>query len=111
MMDAEERDIFYFLRSEPERFIPRHVIARHAGGKRRFGCVPDWAIPVLARMMDRGIVEADATGAYRLRPVPQETLNSPRWVSPQIAAILRKSGKHFHTGTNGKDDEDYYNSL
>ncbi len=111
-MDAEEREIFYYLRSEPEKFVPVHAICRHAGGKHKFRETPDWAKPVLLRMTERGILDVDATGAYRLRPIPRPEASAQRWVSPQIAAVLRKSGKNF-TGVVGlfEDDEAYYDSL
>lgn len=111
MMDAEEKDIFYYLRTEGETFVSLSTICRHAGGKQRFRRFPEWARPALLRMEERGIVECDASGAYRLRPKPQESLNTQRWVSPQIAAILKKSGKSFQTVAHFEDDEAYYNSL
>ena len=45
-------------------------------------------------MLEKGLVEGDASGHYRL---PQEKKESKqrKWVSPEIKKILEKSGKKF----------------
>jgi hypothetical protein len=114
MMDADEREIFYYLRNEGGNFIPATFISRHAGGKHRHREQPDWAKPALLRMAERGILEADPTGAYRLKPIPRsdDSNNTQHWVSPQIAALLRKGGKKFDQVIRRNiDDETYYDSL
>jgi hypothetical protein len=93
-------------------FIPASSICRHAGGKHRYRETSDWAKPALLRMVERGILEVDPSGAYRLRPIPRSTDNTQRWISPQIAALLRKSGKRFdNLARHDLDDEAYYDSL
>ncbi|MGC3959872.1 MAG: hypothetical protein QM813_18675 [Verrucomicrobiota bacterium] len=114
MMDADEREIFYYLRKDREAFVSASAIARHAGGKHKFRDAADWAQVALLRMAERGIVETDNSGAYRLRPIPKRDASTPppRWVSPQIAELLRKSGKRFDLPDAGDmDEETYYNSL
>src|SRR6187431_3215925 len=114
MMDADEREIFYYLRTEREFFVPASTISRHAGGKHKFRVSSDWARAALLRMAERGILELDPTGAYRLRPKPKydPSVQAPRWVSPQIAELLRKSGKRFDAVVSADmDDEAYYDSL
>ena len=62
-------------------------------------------------MLERGIVESDSTGDYRLRPMPKAS-SQKRWVSPHIAAILKKSGGRFDHVIKEEDEADaYYNSL
>lgn len=112
MMDAEEREVYYYLKAEPGRFVPATAISRHAGGKRKYRAAPDWARPVLLRMLERGILEADAAGNYQLAPMPQTATSAKRWVSPQIAEILRRSGKRFAGVPRAEDEMDaYYDSL
>lgn len=112
MMDADEREIFFYLRSEQGSFVPAAAICRHAGGKHKFREAPDWARPAIMRMLERGILETDSLGAYRLKPVPRAPASELRWVSPQIAEALRRSGKQFKNVIAGdEDDEAYYNSL
>lgn len=111
-MDADEREIFYFLRSERANFVPPLSISRHAGGKSKHRESPDWARSVLLRMVERGILETDPTGAYRLKPMPVSNPTTRRWVSPQIAEMLRKSGKQFEGVMQQPDNEEsYYDSL
>ena len=111
-MDADEREIFYFLKSERANFVPANSIGRHAGGKNRHRESPEWAKPVLLRMAERGILELGPAGAFRLKPMPVVDPNTRRWVSPQIAEMLRKSGKQFEAVMQQPDNEEaYYDSL
>jgi hypothetical protein len=113
MMDSDEREVFFFLRSQSDQSFSAGSICRHAGGKRRFRDAPDWARPVILRMVERGILEVDATGNYRLKPLPKARSAAKRWVSPHIAAILKESGRKFGDGLEPDDGEAeaYYNSL
>jgi len=112
MMDSDEREIYFYLKSQPHQFVPANSICRHAGGKHKYRDSPDWAKPALLRMVERGIVVADTTGAYQLKPRPKTQSAAKRWVSPQIAAILKKSGQDFdHVIKNGDDADAYYDSL
>ena len=111
MMDADERDVYLFLKPQPEQFVPAVSICRYAGGKRRFRESSEWAVPVLRRMLERGIVELDVAGNFRLKPMPKSDAPK-RWVSPHIAAILKKSGDKFDHFVKEEDKVDaYYNSL
>ena len=114
MMDADEREIFHYLRKDREVFVAAATISRQAGGKLKFRADPDWAKEALLRMAERGIVEMDATGACRLKPMPKRSSaeKATTWVSPQIADMLRKSGKKFDVLIpDNLDEETYYNSL
>lgn len=111
MMDAEERDIFFYLREQHEHFVSAIAIGRHAGGKHKFREAPGWAKPALARMLERGILEMDEANCYRLKPIPEPT-TAKQWVSPQIASILKRSGKNFKgLVENTGDAEAYYDKL
>lgn len=111
-MDADEKEIFRYLKGQSGVFVTRNVICRHAGGKARYQDSHDWARPVLLRMKERGILETDGTGAYGLKPMPKDLGAAPQWVSPQIAAMLLRSGKKIPgAGRQGDDDEAYYDSL
>ena len=93
-MDSDEKDICLYLKGLPAVFISQREIARRAAGKRRYREDPNWAAIVLARMVEKGIVESDSTGHFRLKARPPR--EKPRyWVSPQIRSILEKGGKTF----------------
>ena len=62
-MDADERDIFQFLKTRGTDFVGAMEIARRAGNKKRFYEDPDWAKVVLMRMGERGILERDVWAA------------------------------------------------
>jgi hypothetical protein len=110
-MDAEELEIYYFLKSWRNQFISAKEICRRAGGKQRYRLAPEWAKPFLMRMVERGILETDTHGHYRLRP-PKEMEVMKRWVSPQIASILRKSGENNSVIIITEDDlDDFYEKL
>lgn len=110
-MDADEREIYYFMKSWQNEFLSAREICRRAGGKHRFRESAEWAKPALARMVDRGILETDNGGHYRLKPRPRRDPKK-RWVSPQVAKILTQSGKNFSDTIILEDDLDsYYENL
>ncbi len=112
MMDADEREIYYYLKPWRNEFISSHEICRRAGGKRRFRHDQEWAKPILVRMAERGILETDASGHYRLKPAEKKGRRSKHWVSPQIARVLRESGRDFSDVIIDDDEMDrYYDSL
>jgi len=71
-MDAEEKEICDFLKSWPDQFVSHREICRRAGGKWRFRENQNWAMPVLSRMVEKGILESDASGHFRLMPEKKE---------------------------------------
>ena len=110
-MDAEEREIFLFLKSWQHQFVSAREICRRAGGKRRFRQSPEWAKPFLGRMVERSILETDGNGHYRLKPIPKKS-RQKRWVSPQIAKILQNSGKDFgEIVISDAEADSYYEKL
>jgi hypothetical protein len=70
-MDADERAVYYYVKSRRPQFVSDRDIGRHAGGKRRFRYNPEWAKPVLLGMIERDILETDAEGNYRLKAMPK----------------------------------------
>jgi hypothetical protein len=111
-MDADEREIYYYLKSWKKEFISSREVCRRAGGKKRFRQDEEWAKPVLLRMVEKGILENDTGGHYRLKPMDKQVQKSKRWVSPQIARILKESGKDFNSVLIDDAEMDkYYESL
>ena len=104
-MDADEQDICIFLKSWPDQFISAREISRRATSKRRYQKEPDWAIPVLLRLVEKQILESDPTGHYRLRP-EQRRNKRKKWVSPHIKRILDRSGKDFSGTIDLEEPED-----
>ncbi|HUB88052.1 MAG TPA: hypothetical protein VMB22_09195 [Verrucomicrobiae bacterium] len=112
-MDSDEREIFYFLKTWGNEFVSMREICRRAGGKKRYYEDNEWAKPLLIRMHERGILEHDAQGRYRIKPVPKKNKGS-RWVSPDIAKILKESGVEVESPGEGVPDvgsDDYYENL
>jgi hypothetical protein len=94
-MDSDERQICEYLKSWQAQFVAAREVARRAGGKRRFRDDPQWAYPVLTRLLEQGLVETDGAGHYRLKAVVEQAKKSKRWVSPHLQRILARSGKDF----------------
>lgn len=103
-MDADEKEVYNYMKTCAGQFVSGREIARRAAGKWRFRDDPNWATPILLRLVEKGILESDASGYYRLRP--RDKKKPKKWVSPQIKAILEKSGKDFGDvlGVDGQDD-------
>jgi hypothetical protein len=104
-MDADERDICLYLKGFSGQFLSYAEISRRAAGKRRYRNEPEWATPVLVRLVEKGLVESDSTGHYRLKRRDRKEREA-RWVSPQIRKILEKSGKDFNEVFDMKEDEE-----
>ena len=96
-MDADEKDIVTYLKVWTGQYVSAREIARKAASKKRFQAEPDWAVPVLGRLLEKGIVESDSMAHYRL--VPDSKKAKPkRWISPQMQKILDQTGKDFNEG-------------
>jgi hypothetical protein len=110
-MDSDEREIYHFLKLRNEEFIASREISRRAGGKQAFRQNAEWAKPVLLRMVERGILETDTNGHYRLKS-PKRNDQMQRWVSPDVADALRRSGKKFESMIKSDTElDDYYDKL
>jgi hypothetical protein len=110
-MDTEERDIFQFLKTWGTDFTNAMEICRRAGSKKKFYDDPNWAKPILMRMEERGILESDIQGRYRVKPVRKKKLVK-QWVAPDIAQILKENGVAVEGNGDGDiADDDYYEQL
>jgi hypothetical protein len=108
-MDTDEREIFQFLKAWGADFTSATEIARRAASKKKFYEDPNWAKPVLMRMEERGILQSDVMGRFRIKPVPRKDKNK-RWVAPDIAKILQESGVEVDDANDVAPD-DYYDQL
>lgn len=108
-MDADEQDIFNYLKDRGEMYVNGKEISRRAAGRKRFADDPEWAKGVLTRMLERGILESNQSGHFRIKPISRKDKRN-RWVSPEIAKILSENGVGLDkTETAGTDE--YYDSL
>ena len=110
-MDADERAIYYYLKSLRPKSAPVQDIGRCAGSKHRFRYNRDWAKPGLQRMMERGIVETNGDACYRLKPIPREYTRGRCWATEEIAAVLKANGKSCHNLFTPEDEDAYYDNL
>ncbi len=108
MLDADEKDICLYLKGFPDQFISAREIARRAGGKWRYREEPNWAMPVLGRLVEQRLIESDSTGHYRLIRAKKKE-KKKRWLSPQVKEILERSGKQFEEPVQLDVPEDFYN--
>jgi hypothetical protein len=108
-MDSDERNIFQYLKTWGAEFVNSKEISRRAGSKQKYHEDPDWAKIVLMRMQDRGIVECDINGRYRVKPVKKD--KHKRWVSPEISKILGEQGVESGEGGEGLGSDEHYDGL
>jgi hypothetical protein len=109
-MDSDEREIFQFLKSWGADHVNGTEICRRAGGKRKFHKDPNWAKPILLRMEERGIIESDSQGRFRIKPMPRNKKHT-QWVSPDIAKILAESGVAPDGDGAALAPDDFYDGL
>ena len=62
-------------------------------------------------MIERGILEPDAEGCYRLKPMPKKETQGKRWASADISELLKASGKAFENLITVEDEDEYYVRL
>lgn len=108
-MDSDERAIFDFLKTWGTTFVGVREICRRAGNKKRFHEDAGWAKTILFRMAERGILESDAQGKYRIKPLPKPS-HGHRWVSPEISKILNENGVAVE-GAADMGTDDHYEQL
>ena len=109
-MDVDEREIFLFLKTYGQDYVSMREICRRAGGRKRYHEDHEWARPILTRMLERHILEANSEGQYRVKAAPKKK-KSDRWVSPEIAKILKESGVEVESGAAEIGPDDYYEQL
>ena len=89
-MGTDESNICNYLKSWPDEFLSSREICRRAGGKWRFREDPYWAVPVLLRLFEQGILETDTNGYYRLAPNPPENQDCKHsWIAPRIQEVMQ----------------------
>jgi len=104
-MDADEREIIHFLQTWGSTYVNGKEIARRASTKKRFNEDPDWAKPVLLRLVEKNLLESDASGRFRLKAESKHKKDH-RWVAPDIKEILQEGGVHVEgTGTVNIEEE------
>jgi hypothetical protein len=96
-MDADQNAICQFLQTWQDQFVSRREICRRAGGKWRFREDEHWAVPVLQRMVEGGIIESDDNGHFRLTKQSSADPAKKRklWLSPAVRSIFKESGREF----------------
>src|SRR5262249_48702027 len=104
-MNAEEKEIYDYLKTWPNLYISGREIARRVGGKSRYEEDRFWGVPILATMVNKGWLEADFTGAFRIKREDRKKNKFKRHVSPQMIRILKSSGKSFDTIVLDDDDD------
>lgn len=109
-MDSDEREIFHYLKTWGAEFVGAKEISRRAGTRKRYHEDPDWAKPVLMAMAERGILEGDALGRYRIKPKRKKG-GGGQWISPDIEKILKENGVQVESNGTDLGADDYYEQL
>ena len=66
-MNADETELYEYLKQSPRTFVAATEISKKVGNKRRFLEDRNWARPILRRMELDGILEANEVGDYRIK--------------------------------------------
>ena len=102
-MDADEREIVDYLSTFGEQWVNSKEICRRAGGKRRFNDDNHWAIPVLQRLKDNQVLEADMRARYRIKPPPKH--GHDHAVSPDTQKLLDEGGMPAEIEDTGEAED------
>ena len=110
-MSSDEIEIYQFVKSQAQagQFVPSAEICRRVGRQRRFHANPRWAAPLLAQMVEKGILEPDKSDGYRISPALAEKIEDDRkrkrWLSPHIQRLFESSGKGLNRIAREDDSE------
>jgi hypothetical protein len=66
VLSPEEKLVLDYLATSPQTFFSPREVCRRAGDKQMYSEKPNWAVPLLHRLLTRGLVETDASGRYRI---------------------------------------------
>jgi hypothetical protein len=66
-MNADELEIYEFLKAFPDRYVSVVDVCRRAGNRNRYAQDKGWANPILRRMEMDGMVESNELGEYRAK--------------------------------------------
>jgi hypothetical protein len=72
-MNAEEVEVYEFLKQYPRLFISVTEVSKKAGSRRLFLADRNWARPILRRMELDGLLESNPSGEYRLKEAAEGT--------------------------------------
>lgn len=103
-MTADEQEIINYLQTCGAEFVGAAEICRRATIKKRYHKEPDWAKPILLSMKDRGILEADNQGRYRLK-IASKRHAIKQWIAPDIEKILRDNDLEVDRAAREADSE------
>ncbi len=66
-MNADETEVFEFLKQYPRVYVSVVEISKNVGDRRRFLNDRCWTRPMLRRMEMEGILESNPSGEYRIK--------------------------------------------
>src|SRR5207247_8529787 len=72
-MNADETEVYDFLKGYPGVFVSVTEISRRMGARRKFDQDRTWARPILRRMELDGTLESNDLGEYRIKKKANET--------------------------------------
>lgn len=72
-MNAEEIEVYEYLKQFPNVFVSVIEISKSVGSRRNFLLDRAWARPILRRMEMEGLLEANPSGEYRLKQASGNT--------------------------------------
>ena len=107
MLSSDEQEILAFLKPLGRQFATSKEVCRRACGKQRYNKDPNWAKPLLKKLEQKGFLETNANGQYRVKPEPDGKKKVP--LAPHIQRILDQSNKDFSSSKIIDIDEDYQN--
>jgi hypothetical protein len=110
-MDSDEREIFHYLKTWGTEYVSAKEICRRATTKKRYHENPDWAKPILMAMAERGIVEGDSLGRFRIKPKRKKGHGGGRWVSPEIEQLLKEKGLEVESKGSEMAADEHYEQL
>ncbi len=110
-MNSDEREIFHYLQTLGRGIHQRQGNLPRASTKKRYHEDPDWAKPLLMGMAERGILESDAMGRFRVKPKPKKGHKATLGVARDRKNCSRKMASRVEDTEGGPSSDEHHDQL
>ena len=86
-MNAEEKEIFDYLKTCPRIFVSANEVSKRVGNRKKYLEDRTWARPLLRRMELDGLLETNNLGEYRLSAASGETTTFLKALSTPVPGV------------------------
>jgi hypothetical protein len=117
VLSSDELEILDFLKSFPGAYVPIVQVCRSASSRQRYKDAPNWANPLMSRLVEARMVEVNDRGHFRFVTGPDEPIGdryTPENTTNEVVgddyfpAASKSVGDDFFPATSKADEEEQH---